>query len=58
MTLYRELSMHSPILSAQGGNSGSAAEERWSVARAAALVAMLSGGLWLAIVAVACWLIA
>jgi hypothetical protein len=50
--------MHSPSLSAQGENGGSAPEERWSVARAAALVAMLSGGLWLAIVAVACWLIA
>lgn len=32
--------------------------ERWNVPRAAALATLLSGGLWLAIVAIARWLIA
>jgi hypothetical protein len=48
-----------PSLSLHAEADGSARiTDRWTVPRAAAFVTLLSGGLWLAIVAIASWLIA
>ena len=49
--------MPSVSLRAESDSYGHASD-RWSVPRSAALVTLLSGGMWLAIVAIARWLIA
>ena len=57
MLVLRESPM--PSLSLHAEADGSARiTDRWTVPRAAAFVTLLSGGLWLAIIAIASWLIA